>query len=115
MSNEAIQEIELNISRAKELVDLGNSLERLLQNKDFKEVVKKGYFEKEAIRLVHLKSDPNMQTAEKQQSILDQMNAIGSLNQYFRTVMFQAAQAIKAIDADEDTIAELLEEEMNNG
>jgi hypothetical protein len=115
MSNEQIQVIELNILQAKKMVELGDALERLIENRDFKAVIKDGYFAQEAIRLVHLKSDPAHQAADKQQSILDQMNSIGNLNQYFRTVEFKANGARKAIEADEDTISEILSEEQNNG
>lgn len=107
MSNQQIQEIELNIVQAKKMVDLGGALERLRGNKDFKKVIQEGYFEKEAVRLVHLKADPSMQTPERQQSIVSQMDAIGTLNQYFGSVFHQARLAAKAIDADEETLAEL--------
>lgn len=111
MSNTAIQEIELNIVRAKEIVAKGDALERLMKNQDFKAVVQRGYFEAEAIRLVHLKSDPQFQTPDRQQSIVSQMDAIGALNQYFEVVFRQADMARKAIASDEETRDELLAEE----
>lgn len=114
MSNDTIQEIELNIVRAKKIVDLGNALERLQGNRDFKAIIQTGYFEQEAIRLVHLKASPNFQTSEKQQSIIQQMDAIGSLNQYFQTVFHQASLAIKAIESDEATRDEILAEGLND-
>ena len=57
MSNEAINAIERDIKEARKHVELGDSLERLLNNRDFKKVIVEGYFEKEAARLVHLKAD----------------------------------------------------------
>jgi CHAT domain-containing protein len=110
MSNDAIQEIELNISEAKKVVELGASLERLRNNRDFKKVIQEGYFQQEAIRLVHLKSDYSFQTPERQKSILTQIDAIGNLNQYFETVFHQASLARKAIEADEYTRDEILAE-----
>lgn len=111
-NTQAIQDIELNIKQAQLLVDTGNALERLRSNRDFKAVVMDGYFEKEAVRLVHLKGDPNMQTPEYQASIIKQMDAIGALNQYFNTVFHRASLAEKAIAADEETRDELLNEDL---
>lgn len=110
MSIDAIQEIELNISQAKKIVELGDCLERLRNNRDFKKVIQEGYFEQEAVRLVHLKSDISFQTPERQKSILTQIDSIGNLNQYFETVFHQARLASKAIEADEQTRDEILAE-----
>lgn len=112
---DTIQAIEANIKEARRIVDLGESLERLRSNRDFKKVIVEGYFEQEAIRLVHLKADPSMQSAESQKSIVSQMDAIGSLHQYFNTVYQKASLARKAIAADEETRDEILAEEANNG
>ena len=105
-----VREIELSIKQAKSIVALGNALERLRNNADFKLVISEGYFEKEAVRLVHLKADQNMQAPERQASILNQMDSIGNLNQYFQTVFHRAALAAKAIDADEETLQDLATE-----
>jgi cysteinyl-tRNA synthetase len=107
-----IEQIELNIKQAKEMVALGNCLESLRNNKSFRKLIIEGYFEKEAVRLVHLKSDYNMQTEESQKSIDTQMFAIGSLSQYFNTIAHQAMLAEKAIEDDEATVQELLAEEL---
>lgn len=109
---QAIKEIELNIEQARTLVEFGNAMERLRNNRDFKLVIGEGYFEKEAIRLVHLKADPAMQTPANQESILKQMDAVGSLNQYFHLVFHRASMAEKAIVADEETCAELAAEDL---
>lgn len=110
--HDTLREIELDIQEAKKLVDLGTALDRLSNNRDFKKVIVEGFFKDEAIRLVHLKSDPNFQTPEKQQSILLQMDAIGSLEQYFRTVLNTARLAEKAIEAGEQAREEIYEEEI---
>lgn len=115
MSNQQIQEIEMSIAQSKKMIDLGSALERLRANKDFKKVIQEGYFEKEAIRLVHLKADPSMQTPERQASIIRDMDAIGTLDQYFGSVFHQARLAAKAIEADEEALTELTAEELNNG
>jgi hypothetical protein len=106
-----ISGLEDNIRLSREFVALGASLKRLESNKDFLAVIKSGYFEKEAIRLVHLKADPSMQTPERQQSVISQIDAIGNLAGYFRTVVFNADQAERNIAADEQTVEELHNED----
>ena len=110
MSREAIEEIEMNIKEAREIVEMGNSLERLRHNADFQKVVLKQFMEREAIRLVHLKNDANMQDAESQASILKQMDGIGSLTHFFNGVFHQSNLARKAIESDEETRDEMLAE-----
>lgn len=115
MSNDTVREIEKNIRRAKEVVEFGNALGRLRGNKDFKTVILSGYFEQEAIRLVHLKGDQNMQSQESQLSIVSQMNAISALSQYFNTTFHKAMLASKTVDSDQEALEELAAEELNNG
>jgi len=110
MINQAIEEIDRNIKEARKFVERGAALQRLMSNKDFKALIQEGYFEKEAVRLVHLKADASMQTAERQASILKQMDAIGSLSDYFVGIRQQAMLAAKAIEADEETREALAEE-----
>ena len=116
MSNtDTINEIESNIKKAKEIVNLGAALERLKINRDFKLVFGTGYFRDEAIRLVHLKADPQFQSKERQEAIIKQMDSIGSLDSYLYAVSHAAAIAQKAIESDEEMRDELLAEELNNG
>lgn len=114
MSNETIQAIERNIKIGRDAIEFGNALIRLRGNKDFKTVILNGYFEREAIRLVHLKADQNMQSADSQRSIVASMDAIGSLNQYFNTVMHKASLADKSVNADQETLEELAAGELTN-
>ena len=110
MSQSQIEEIELNIEQAKTLVEQGRALERLYNNRDFQEIIGKGYLEKEAVRLVHLKSDPSMQDPEMQSQVVKSIDAIGCLTHYFRSLQHQAMLAEKAIEEDERTREELMEE-----
>lgn len=115
MSNDTVQQLEENIRQAKSIVELDESLQRLLRNKDFERVIKRGYLVDEAVRLVHLKADPAFQTPERKQAINDQIDAISHLLQFFRTVTFNAGTARKAIESDEATRDEILAEELSNG
>ena len=100
-TSESVKEIEKQIQHAKEQVELGKGLERLRSNRDFVKIVVNNYLEQECIRLVLLKAAPNLQSAEKQASIVKQMDAIGALNQYFTTIYQKAALAEKDMLSDE--------------
>lgn len=115
MTQNIAQQLEENIKAAKQIVEMYNSLERLQNNRDFKQVILRGYFQDEAVRLVHLKVDPAFQTPERQASILAQIDAIGGLVQYFRTLEFNAMTAGKAIENDQAELEEVLAEEAQNG
>ena len=110
MSQLELNRIEESIRQAKETVELGKSLDRLFNNQDFKRIILGDYMEKEAIRLVQLKADPSMQTESSQKSILGQIDAIGTLAQYFQTLRFKVSMAEKTIEIDEATRDEMLEE-----
>lgn len=109
-----VQRIQQNILRAKEIVEFDKALQRLEANRDFQKVIKEGYLKAEAIRLVHLKADPSMQTPERQLSVITQIDAIGGLASYFRTVSFAANMALKTIEGDEATLEDLAVEELGN-
>ena len=98
------------MKQAQKLVDLGDSLERLRNNRDFKKIFIEGYFEAEAIRLVHLRADANMQTADSRKAIDAQIDAIGTVHQYLQTISVQAQMAARGLTADEQFRDELLAE-----
>lgn len=104
-----IQTLDSNIKEAKKIVEMSDALTRLYSNRDFRKVIEEGYFEKEAIRLVHLKADPNMQSEDSQDKILKSIDAIGSLSEYFVTIKQKANIASRSINADEETRFELIQ------
>ena len=108
--SQTIETLELNIKAARKTARLGKSLDNLSRNNDFKSLILEGYFEKEAIRLVTLKGDPNMQDAESQTSLIKQMDAIGGLRQYLSAVLQLSRMAEKALIEDEETREEVLAE-----
>lgn len=110
MSDELLNELELNIAEAKEIVALGDALVRLYSNRDFKAVILDGYFRTEAARLVMGKAHPQVARPDVQACFLKSIDAIGELGQYFNKVRQQADMAGQAIDADRQTLAELAEE-----
>lgn len=113
MQNSDIRIIEDSIKRATAHVESGKAVDRLRNNKDFKQIVVEGYFEREAVRLVHLKGDPNMQSDASQSSIVKQMDAIAAFSQYLSIAVLHAAMAEKQIAGDQETLAELLSEDLS--
>lgn len=114
MSNDTLQAIERNMQKSRKILAFGSALERLRGNRDFKTVVLEGYFEQEAIRLVHLKADQNMQDPDKQRSIVNQLDAIGQLSQFFSTVLQKSTMASRQLEADQETLEEIAAEELAN-
>jgi hypothetical protein len=86
-------------------------LDTLTKNKAFKALIREGYLKNEAVRLVHLKAAPAMQSPEMQENIIRDINGIGSLIGYLHKIEVQADMAAQAINADEETLEELRREE----
>lgn len=110
-TSDELKALDDRIKECKKTVALGQSLERLLNNRDFKAVILEGYFREEAIRLVSAKGDPNLQSPEIQASIIRQIDAIGSVQDFLRLISSQADQAIKMIEDAEALREEILAEE----
>lgn len=115
MANDQIEAIEQSLVPARAEVDFGATLLRLKANKDFQAVVMHGYFEREAIRLVHLKAEAHMQSPESQASINTQIDAIGSFSAYLNAVLYKAANARREIEDGEQAIEEINHENASKG
>lgn len=98
-----LETIEISLDYAKSQVALGEAVERLMRNRDFKKVILDEYFEKNAIRLVMLKGNPNADEPSVQAGILKQMDGIGGLREFL-------AQLRRAADMAEKSIADLEED-----
>lgn len=105
------EEIELQVERAKDMVEMEARLERLERNEDFRALITEGYMREEAIRLVHAKGAPNMDAPDIQASLVKQIDAIGGLTQYFYKIRAQGVTAQKALD----DYAEMEAEDMAEG
>jgi hypothetical protein len=108
--SELVEEIQLNIDQARGVVALGESLDRLFQNPDFREVIVEGYFRDEAVRLVELKAAPQMAKPQYQEPILKAIDAIGALQQHFNKIRLMADQARQAIEDSEQELESLAAE-----
>ena len=112
MSNDQIEQIELNIEDAKQIVSRKRAVESLLKNASFKKVITEGYFKEEASRLVLLKADMNYQTEESQKQIDNSIIAIGYLRQYLSSLIQLGTMAENSIASDEATLEELHSEQL---
>ena len=110
MDESEFEQLQKNIEASQKIVDLGKSLDRLLNNKDFKRVITEEFLQNEAIRLVSLKADYEMQTPEKQASILKQIDAIGHFNEFLNGLQRRVSMARISLAADEETRDEVLKE-----
>ena len=110
MSQTDIVRIENSMKAAEKTTELGEALARLRSNRDFKRIVLEGYFKDEAVRLVQAKALPNLQSGASQADLIRQIDAIGSLQEYFRTVDYMADQARKELVSGQQEIEEILRE-----
>lgn len=110
-TDEQLQQIEITIETAKEAVAMAKALDELTRNRNFKKLITEGYFEKESVRAVMLKADPEMQSPEAQADLNKTIDSIGELRQYFVKVNQLGRQAQAAINANEEAREEILAEE----
>lgn len=92
------EQIQVSMEQAKANMKRRDSLFALYQNADFKEVILKGYFEQESIRLVMVKADDNAQEPEMQAGIDRSITGIGALNRYFAIIKQFGDMAEKALE-----------------
>ena len=110
MSIQEIQQVELSIEQAKEMIAQADSVERLYKNRDFKKVILEGYFEKEPVRLVKAKANPALATEETQNRIDKEIIGIGILEQYFYKTLTLGNQAKNSLVEYESMLEELRNE-----
>jgi hypothetical protein len=117
MSNQQQQqEVRMSMEEAQHRIKLYTALQKLQNNKYFKELFLDGYLDKYASRLVKAKADPGMQSVENQQYSANQLNAIGHLNQYLIYVSIEGRMAEKALeDLEVEKEIQLREEQERAG
>ena len=106
------EELEITIEQARETVALRDALRRLHSNRDFKKVIKEGYFVNDASRVVLLKADPEMESSNSQASIERAIIGIGQLGQYFAKTEALGNMAERAITDNQETLEEIAAEEL---
>jgi len=107
-----LDQIEISIEEAKEVIALRDALVRIMANKDFNTVIKEGYFTTEAARLVMCKGEPNLDdNVQREIDIL--IKGISGTSHYFRKIMRDGAEMDVALGESEQTREELLAEELS--
>lgn len=114
MSTTPIKELEEQMALCRRHIDVGRALARLMHNPDFRKVVLTGYLEKEAVRLVHARSQANAQGPFPQEINLRRIDAIGFFQQYLDKLAQDAESAAGQLVEDERTRDELLAEAGEN-
>lgn len=110
MHNQQVYELEQSIEQHKANIGLLNSLEVLMKNKHFQELILKEYCKEEAVRLVHLMAEPNQQTPEKQALSLKGLNGIGSFNEFLKGIRDRGEISKRSLEADQETLAQVITE-----
>lgn len=101
------QQIQITLDEAKKKVKLGEALERLERNKDFKLIFEEEFFKQESLRQVSLLSCPNHQEPHKQAAIIADMRASATVQAFFRLLVRNAAMAEQSVLDNEDQLAQL--------
>lgn len=103
-----LEEVEIQIKMAREMISLRDAYVKLSTNKHFKDVIETGYFKEEAARLVMAKS---ASLSEEQQRKIDGMIiGVGSLANYFDMIMRRGHEMEQALGEHESTREEILAE-----
>lgn len=100
MSN--TEEILIERAQAEAAIDKRSALQRLMANPDFVSIFIDGYCRDEAIRLVHLKGQGNMQSEHSQAQVLKQIDAIGMFREFQRVIFLEAHSAQVLLEAPEE-------------
>lgn len=101
-----IQEVELSIEQAKQVIATGDKALKLADNKLFKELVLEGYLVDEAARLAYLSADLSL-TAEQRADVLVMIQAIGFFKAYMSMQVRKGDMARRELAQHEETLTEL--------
>lgn len=105
-----IEELEISMEQAKEIIANSDSLIALSRNKDFIRIISQGYFINEASRLVLAKATPAMSSDALQKDVDNAIIAIGHLQKHFNSIMAMGNMAKKSLSEAEQTREEILHE-----
>lgn len=112
-----IQEVETNIENLKKSVRRAEVLKKLEDTPEWKELITEGYLRDEAARVVKLTGDIQMRMAGETQVewLNDMLKGIAAFNQYCNFIEQAGNAAQTQIEANHETHAELLKEQMEEG
>jgi len=110
MSQNEIEQVELSIEAAQEMVARGRAAERLALVPEFKRLVLDGYFRDEAARLAHLLSDPNI-SEEIRAHVNRDLLGLGAFKRYLHVLVQLGHRAENEIEEARDALEEMRAEE----
>ncbi len=93
-------DVDNRISELKHLIELNESLERLHENEDFKNLILNGYLADEAERIFGLLTMPTNLKRDQLENLMDMLSSIRNLKGYFKTIIIGADNAQAQIDEE---------------
>lgn len=112
-----MNQVDLTAAEAQKLIDRGETLQRLLNNPDFAEIVGQAYYVEEPARLAGLLGDiggsyrwcpnnqamslPPEQFVKMQKDIQNDLHAVGAFQAFLRVVAWRAELAKQALEETE--------------
>ena len=102
-----IDQLENSIEYAKARIERCDQVLRLSENPDFQAIVGKGYFEKEAIRLVGLYGSGNLSPEQLIETQKD-MHGVGSFRRFLAQIVQEGQQARSDLQSNQETLQEEL-------
>lgn len=67
-------------------IDQWESLDRLMKNKDFQDVILEGYFKNKAVNGVSMLAEPSIKQAGQRGDIMEDLVAISNLQYHFKMI-----------------------------
>jgi hypothetical protein len=112
-----LEGVELTIEDAKRKIELGQALQRLEKNKDFKVLILDNLLKDDAIRQVRLLAAPGLKApgdgpAVARAGVMARIDMIGELTNFFRWTHQEAAQSKAALEDHEETRQQILAEQL---
>ena len=114
MSNQN-ENVELETTEIEHYVDMGQALNRLRDNSDFKKVIIEGYFRDKAANSVSLLSMPAIKKRGERGDIMEDLVAISNLQFFFMTIDQMHQAAAEPILSDDEEAELAAKEESESG
>lgn len=111
---EEMRQVEITIEEARKFIAIGDAIERLEKNEDFKKVIFDGYFVEEAARVTSLLADPSMQRPEMQTKLHHALRAISEFKQHLLTTKLMVEQFRSDLEDNLNTLEDLRVEVANS-
>lgn len=98
-------QLESSLSTVQEMIVLGEAVQRLKKNKDFKKVVLEAYFSSEPQRLTMLLAAPNIRNDMRTQ-VHESLQAIAEFHSFLETILTESVRAKDMVGEIEDVLVE---------